>query len=164
MTTKIEVITVYYIIHNVFYCFFYLLLNFIILVVQFLTTLSFSIYTLIPVSIQNRYVIEIIYCFIGSLFSICLAASSITSLQLGLDQMPDASSSSISSFIVWFIFSLLSSYWLGEILTSLCTNDNVQLSTLIPVVCSSLSLTGDLIFSKKWLIIEPKSPQSLKTM
>ncbi len=134
------------------------------LVVQFLTTLSFSIYTLIPVSIQNRYVIEILYCFVGSLFLICLAASSITSLQLGLDQMPDASSSSISSFIVWFIFSLLSGYWLGDILTSSCTNDNVQLSTLIPVVCSSLSLTSDLIFSKKWLIIEPKSPQSLKTM
>ena len=40
--------------------------------------------------------------FVG--FTACI----VTSLQLGLDQMPDASSSNITSFIKWFVFLLLS--------------------------------------------------------
>ncbi len=35
-------------------------------------------------------------------------------LQLGLDQMPDASSSSITSFIAWFVFGTSAGRWIGE--------------------------------------------------
>ncbi len=34
-----------------------------------------------------------------------VSACTVTALQLGLDQMPDASSDNIISFIKWFIFS-----------------------------------------------------------
>ncbi len=37
-------------------------------------------------------------------------------LQLGLDQMPDASSSSITSFIAWFVFGISAGRWIGEFL------------------------------------------------
>ncbi len=37
-------------------------------------------------------------------------------LQLGLDQMPDASSSSIASFIAWFVFTISAGGWIGEFL------------------------------------------------
>ena len=45
-----------------------------------------------------------------------LACFGITSLQLGLDQMPDASSSNITSFVAWYVFTLTVGYGIGNIL------------------------------------------------
>ncbi len=36
----------------------------------------------------------------------------VTAVQLGLDQMPDASSANITSFITWFVFSSIFGTWL----------------------------------------------------
>ena len=92
-------------------------------------------------------------------------ASIITSLQLGLDQMPDASSSNITSFIAWFVFSLSFGSWLNDALSSTCLlHDNIQIHTLIPAASIGSALLIDFIFAKKWLIFEPKTPQSLKTI
>ncbi len=45
-----------------------------------------------------------------------VSACAVTALQLGLDQMPDASSDNIISFIKWFIFSALFGVWISEII------------------------------------------------
>ncbi len=102
----------------------------------------------------------------------------ITTVQLGLDQMPDASSVNITSFISWFVFSIIFGAWLYDasikILCS-CIDDiflhflynptwisqasNLFPAILMTVVCCSLFLLGP-----KWLIIEPNCPQSLKTI
>ena len=64
-----------------------------------------------------------------------VSACIVTALQLGLDQMPDASSDNIISFIKWFIFSALFGVWLSEIIihsTVLCAfvdPDNILVST-----------------------------------
>ena len=42
----------------------------------------------------------------------------LTALQLGLDQMPDAYSSNITSFIAWFVFSVCAGVWLSKALPS----------------------------------------------
>ncbi len=98
-------------------------------------------------------------------------ACCITALQLGLDQMPDASSSNVTSFITWFIASIFVGLWTTSFfhnfiqycnLTSLYGLD--QYYSLIPVVSSSLLLTTIFLLAPKWLIIEPKSPQFLKTI
>ena len=98
----------------------------------------------------------------------------VTALQLGLDQMPDASAANISSFIAWFVCSLFLGFWIAEVfffIPSLCTTtiqelkDNetqAQLTILIPVLCTSVICSTLFVFASKWLIIEPKSPQSLK--
>ena len=97
----------------------------------------------------------------------------VTSLQLGLDQMPDASSTSITSFIAWFVFCcyavncITSAVWDPEIF---CTDSkkkpiwHTQLCSLIPPFCLSIVLILDFVWGRKWLIIEPKSPQSFKTI
>ncbi len=43
-----------------------------------------------------------------------VAVCFMTALQLGLDQMPDASSTNISSFISWFVFSLVLGCWITD--------------------------------------------------
>ncbi len=73
----------------------------------------------------------------------------VTSLQLGLDQMPDASSSNITSFIAWFGFSIYAGAWISDLLiTSDCIYSIrfsywvVQLYSLLPPLCMSVVLIG----------------------
>ena len=105
----------------------------------------------------------------------------VTALQLGLDQMPDASAANISSFIAWFVCSLFLGLWFAEAilyipffcirntgtqqgLNKLLSNDKTlaQLNILVPAICTAVICSSLFICAPKWLIIEPKSPQSLK--
>ena len=98
-----------------------------------------------------------------------VSACTVTALQLGLDQMPDASSDNIISLIEWFIFSALFGVWISDIIlnsTVSCAfvdpdNDFIFFS-LYPVLAMSILCCSIFILAPKWLIIEPKSPQSLK--
>ncbi len=75
-------------------------------VLLFLVTLLSSAITLVP------GITHYVYCIGGSLFLVAGVACFVTSLQLGLDQMPDASSSNITSFIAWFGFSIYAGVWI----------------------------------------------------
>ena len=106
----------------------------------------------------------------------------VTALQLGLDQMPDASAANISSFIAWFVCSFFLGMWFAEAvfyIPSFCTRSTystlqdlnkllnsdktlAQLTTLVPVLCTAVICIFLFICAPKWLIIEPKSPQSIK--
>ena len=98
----------------------------------------------------------------------------VTALPLGLDQMPDASASNITSFIAWFVFSLFFGSWFAHAATSLkdtCLNKTMVWEWNYPIISAFLSTLGisvvlisSFLFSPKWLIIEPKSPGSLKSI
>ena len=100
-----------------------------------------------------------------------LVACVITALQLGLDQMPDASSDNITSFIAWFVCSIFGGFWISECVYFLpyyCANRNYwmrgQLFSLLPVFCMTIVCCSDFLFASKWLIIEPESSKALKTI
>ena len=119
---------------------------------------------------------------IYSIGSIGWLSCLVTALQLGLDQMPEASAANISSFIAWFVCSLSLGAWFADVfflIPSLCTKQKTstiqdinlldasngtlaQLTILVPVLCTSVICSSLFICAPKWLIIEPKSPQSLK--
>ena len=100
-----------------------------------------------------------------------VSACTVTALQLGLDQMPDASSDNIISFIEWFIFSAIFGVWISDIIlnsTVSCAfvdpdNDFIFFS-LYPVFAMSILCCSIFLLAPKWLIIEPKSPNSLRTI
>ncbi len=81
-------------------------------VLLFLISLLSSAFTLVPGIAHYVYVVSVLYCIGGSLFLVAVVACFVTSLQLGLDQMPDASSSNITSFIAWFVFSIYAGVWI----------------------------------------------------
>ena len=57
--------------------------------------------------LENNHVLEgIKFCAIWSAFAVGCCACIVTALPLGLDQMPDASSLSITSFIAWFVYTI----------------------------------------------------------
>ena len=99
-----------------------------------------------------------------------MVSFAVTALQLGLDQMSDASSTSISSFIAWFVCIMYVSTWIPMLLTcinSVFISKNawlIQLCSLVSPICLAVVLVLDFVSAEKWLLIEPKSPQSFKTM
>ena len=80
------------------------------LILQFFGTLSTTICSLFLDYLEatNEYLAAILLVFTINLFIVGYGCFLVTSLQLGLDQMPDASSHSITSFIAWFIFLYVS--------------------------------------------------------
>ena len=95
----------------------------------------------------------------------------LNSFQLSLEQMPDASAENITSLIAWFVLSNATGFWVGDIIKNLvfaCVSFNhldlYQTFTLFPVICASINFISFHLISPKWLIIEPKSPQSLKNI
>ncbi len=143
-------------------------------VLLFFLCLLSSAFTLVPDITHYVYVVSVLYCIGVSLLIVAAVACFVTSLQLGLDQMPDASSSNITSFIAWFVFSIYAGVWIPTVSDLPIISDVlrisrssywvVQLYSLLPLLCMSVVLILDFLLAKKWLIIEPKSPQSLKTM
>ena len=121
---------------------------------------------------ENNQVLKLIHLCLGnSFYAIGIFACFIPALPLGLDQMPDASSSSISSYIAWFVCSALAAGFLskGFFLFRMCLDEATHSSytllwALLLVVCMSIVLASNFLFTPKWLIIEPKSPNSLKTI
>ena len=122
---------------------------------------------------ENNYVLNWIHLGLASsLFVVGACACVITALPLGLDQMPDASSSSIASYIAWFvcasylayIFSSCVNIFITSCLDEAIKNRYLLLWALFLTICMSVILSSKFLFSPKWLIIEPKSPQSLKTI
>ena len=113
-----------------------------------------------------------IACISYSLLGMGYACFLATSVQLGLDQMPDASSENITSFISWFVFCGSPGLWVGQLLKLLkanCVVDEIwsaydQIWSLFLVLCMSIVLISDLVLAPTWLIVEPKSVQYLKTV
>ena len=109
--------------------------------------------------------VQIISCSIGL---IGIAACLVTALQLGLDQMPDASANNITSFIAWFVFSIFAGYWMSTtLLTGInhCASqiENIQfISCLMPPVCMAIVCCSMFTLAPRHLIVEPKSPNTLK--
>ena len=108
----------------------------------------------------------------GSLLVVGACASLTTALPLGLDQMPDASSSSIASYIAWFVCAFYFGAILDNVINQLihkCIDEKMKISyyllcALFSTICTSVVLSSKFLFHPKWLIIEPKSHQSLKTI
>ncbi len=120
-------------------------------VLLFLATFITSVATLFLEYdfMKNQYINNIFICSIKILYIVGAGAAAISTLQLGLDQMPDASSSSITSFVAWLVFNFSVSKWIIETFLNsylkCLMNDNgqypantVQLWSLFPVSCMSI--------------------------
>ena len=127
-------------------------------VLLFLISLLSSAVTLVPDITHYVYVVSVFYCIGWNLFVVAVVACFVTSLQLGLDQMPDASSSNITSFIAWFAFSMYAGIWIptvsdmpinsGVSCNSQLSHWVVQLYSLLPPLCMSVVLILDFLLAK----------------
>ena len=138
----------------------------------FLATVFICFYNIIAPFVDNALVLKLFVLLIYVFFIVGCVGCSLVLFQLGMDQMLDASSSSISSFITWFACCGTLGIYLSNVLytlkvdcldVSLHTNYQ-QVWSLLLVLSLSCVLISDFCLSKNWLIIEPKSPNSLRTI
>ena len=127
-----------------------------------------SILVVVNLSSQASFITSTVIGTVSQLFSFSGgSAFLVTVFQLGLDQMPDASSTGITSFILWFGTIYLLGFWIAAsmlYILRLCTDYSLQTLSLLPVLCMCVLLSSLYLFGDKWLIIEPNSPQSLKSI
>ena len=143
--------------------------------VSLLASVSLCLFSLLncntSLSSDPNVTLRTILLILISLFQWMGAIILVNMFHLSLEQMPDASAENITSLISWFVFSLIAGYWIGDVVEDLlfaCVpynqSDLYQVFTLFPVICSSVNFISFHLISPKWLIIEPKSPQSFKTI
>ena len=138
-------------------------------VLLFISTVMNCLFLILEALVwESNYVLKLCHLsIVGSLFVVGCCACTVTALPLGLDQMPDASSSSITSFIAWFVCVIYIGLFVSRILAWVNSNYKMNLylvCTLLASFCLGVVLISNFFFSPKWLIIEPESSQSLKTI
>ncbi len=132
------------------------------------------LYGLTLKSIALQYTSAVVLVLVDVVDVASAVVSITTALQLGLDQMPDASSTNVSSFISWFVFSNIFGGWIAEWLSNTLLYcipmlernhlTKVQLFSLFPVTCMVIICSLMFLLAPKWLIVEPQLPKALKTI
>ena len=84
----------------------------------------------------------------------------VISLQFGIDQLTDASSSDITSYISWSTWNFMLASTTGVILKS-CLNRYISLSYFVLSLYCTLSILSDCCFNH-WLVKEPVTNNPLK--
>ena len=101
------------------------------------------------------------------LFTIIEVAGSVgivvNSLQFGIDQLTDASSSEIASYISWYTWTSMFAFSTGIIFTSCIIFYGLTLPYFILPLFSTLSILTDCFFNR-WLVKEPVTNNPLKVI
>ena len=101
------------------------------------TVLNCLLFILEALVWKNNYILMWIQISLASILLVIGASMCIvTALPLGLDQMPDASASNITSFIAWFVFNLCIGYFLNSLIHSVM---NQCLNKTEPLVSFSVN-------------------------
>ena len=112
--------------------------------------------------IYHHYDKHIVHTPLFCLISIGFGAFQSNIIQFGLDQLHDASTTEIKSFIVWYVNSLITTGFVAEFnFLCLTTQNKLYLSMLLVCVCLTLALLLIICFNKS-LIKEPPPKSSFK--
>ena len=139
-------------------------------VLLFLGSVLMCVCILLATNLNNQasFIASIVIAPISHLLSFSGgSACLVTVFQLGLDQMPDASSTAITNYITSHITVIILGFWLCDSVFTIvkdCVENSVQSSGLLPAFFMCIVLLSLFLFGEKWLIIEPNSPQSLKNI
>ena len=104
---------------------------------------------------------KIVQSVLFSLVSIGLGGFQANIIQFGLDQLHDASTTEITSFIIWYVSTLISAGFIVQFNFS-CLSQQKQLFISL-FICISLTLAVILLIScNQWLIKEPATQRPFK--
>ena len=131
-------------------------------VASFFTSLV-SIAKYVTDSYDSRYWSGVDVLVFGVL-SLGLSLFQANIIQFGIDQLIDASSADITSYISWYVWTFYSSEVVVVVTqTCMCTKNFLLPATLLLPVFLSLALLSDLFFSKH-LIVEPVTHNPLRLL
>ena len=118
------------------------------------------------IALQDYYVKNAATSGMLTVFTTIGAAGSagiiVNSLQFGIDQLTEASSSEITSYISWYTWNSMLAVTTGVIFSS-CLNHYISLTYFVLPLSCTLSILSDCCFSH-WLVKEPVTNNPLKLM
>ena len=122
--------------------------------------MSYVMVDIIPLHIDYSHTHQKIVIVLVTLIKTGVGGFQANIIQFGVDQLPDASTTEITSFISWFVWSITSSHLLVLYFTCIC-NEFRMIGLLL--MCGSISLvvSTNFIF-KKHLIKEPVTQNPFK--
>ena len=95
----------------------------------------------------------------------------VTSVQLGLDQMPEANSVNITSFIAWFVACLYAGNWINSLFSTVLVDcwtldpvNSKKILTFLSAVPLAIVLCSDCLLTGDWFIKGIKCSQSSKIL
>ncbi len=134
---------------------------------MFLSSLAVNIVALFFDKILPEVIIVIIFTLLGEVFLLGGFSVFVTILQFGLDQMPNASSSHITSFIMWLIFCCCAGIWISDVwytvyqYSGIVSSKDIQVWCLLTVVSLAIILASHLILKTDWLIVNKPNPSKV---
>ena len=97
----------------------------------------------------------IVGCLIGGCVAVSMCGVIVNTMQFGIDQLTDASSSDICSYISWYVWIIsLASNLAAVTQNCFCSPYNEVIGFFILPLLSTAVITSDLCFNK-WLVKEP---------
>ena len=105
----------------------------------------------------NTKVQYLLYAFMG----IGFGGYQANVIQFGLDQLHDASTIEITSFIIWYVWTILSGGFILDLISACLNVHYIAIKSLLLCVNLTLALTSILIFNR-WLIKEPVKHSSFQ--
>ena len=110
----------------------------------------------------DKIIAEILRIIIGSILAIGLSGVAANILQLGVDQMTDASSSNLSSYISWYVWTFFLANLIIPVSQSCsCGIYDTKIKFFIfPLLCT-FSVVSDILLNH-WLVKEPVTHNPLK--
>ena len=105
---------------------------------------------------QDIQWLSVFYVPLFLLLSVGLNLSQVNIIQFGVDQLTDASSVDISSYINWYVWTFFASELVVKATQNCTVGEFRPVSSLLLPVCLSLALLSDLLFGR-YFVVEPIS-------
>ena len=125
--------------------------------ILWLSLIAFNVFLIVKqyAAVESEVTQWIVECLIGGCVAVSMCGVMANTMQFGIDQLTDASSSDICSYISWYVWILASANNLTVITQyCFCSSYSQAVGFLILPLLSTAVIISDLCFNK-WLVKEP---------
>ena len=130
--------------------------------IMWLATIGFCLISVIPDYLPHATTIKkVVNTALLMVLFLSLGGVQVNIIQFGVDQLPDASSNSITAFSNWYALVYIITVAMSNFSQKCVCSKYIQLAKLLLPACTTLALCLDYNFNH-WLIKEPVSENPLK--
>ena len=130
--------------------------------VLWLSLIAFNVFLIVKqyAAVEDETTQLVVGCLIGGCIAVSMSGVIVNTMQFGIDQLTDASSSDICSYISWYVWIIALANNLAAISQN-CSPYNEVIGFFILPLLSTAVIVSDMCFNK-WLVKEPVARNPFK--
>ena len=130
--------------------------------VLWLSLIAFNVFLIVKqyAAVEDETTQLVVGCLIGGCIAVSMSGVIVNTMQFGIDQLTDASSSNICSYISWYVWIIALASNLAAISQNCSPYNQVIGFFILPFLCTAV-IVSDMCFNK-WLVKEPASRNPFK--